>query len=412
MSLTRRINYPWSLIERIHHSLRKTRGLLRGVIYGSEPSSTWQTVYPPVIGYTAGASGEMKKRGLVTYAAHSFYLTADEVKFASQSTAPINLEIARAFNRLGYVVDVVDWKDGSFMPMTHYDVLFGMGPNFKGWLPLLDDKTLKIYWGTGEYWAYDNAAVNARVAAFNARRRTKIPLQKKESCGEELADAVIVTANQVILDTYRKHNPRLSAIDNIALNILPPPDLDHRNFSVACKNFLWMGNDNFIRRGLDLVLDVFTQLPDLHLWVCGPLKSETERAFIRAYRRELFRTPNIHPIGWIDIHAEQFRRLMDSCGFAIYASCTEAMSGSILNCLGRGLIPLISRDVGLDTEDFGVTFRHDSVESIRRVVSDMANASPDVCRRMAREAYYQACTRYTLDSFSRNIERILRTILN
>ena len=35
----------------------------------------------------------------------------------------------RAFSRLGFVVDIIDYRDTSFIPAVEYDVFFGMGEN-------------------------------------------------------------------------------------------------------------------------------------------------------------------------------------------------------------------------------------------------------------------------------------------
>ena len=61
------------------------------------------------------------------------------------------MEIARAFKRLGYVVDVVDWLDNTFISTDHYDVFFGMHYNFGRLLSYMDDRTTKVYYATGAY---------------------------------------------------------------------------------------------------------------------------------------------------------------------------------------------------------------------------------------------------------------------
>jgi glycosyltransferase involved in cell wall biosynthesis len=354
----------------------------------------------------------MQKRALITYVACPLYQSPDDLKRAAHSNFSQSVEIARAFNRLGYIVDVVDLRDHVFIPSVHYDVLFGMDYNFERLASYLDKKTKKIYYGTGADWAYENAAEQARSEMLIARRGIQLsPRHLKEHKWAELADSVIVIGNQVTLDTYQQRNPRLYVIDNSVLSKISLPDLDHKDFGLARQNFLWMGNTGLLRRGLDMVLDAFVHLHDVNLWVCGPLEREAESAFVRAYRHELFHVPNIHPLGWIDVYSKTFQELTDMCAFVIYASCTEGMSGSVLNCMARGLIPLISRDVGIDTDGIGVTFAQDSVDVIQQVVRDMVALSPDVLRRIAQEVYWQACTRYSLESFSQNIERILRAIL-
>ena len=371
-----------------------------------------RTRIPPVIGYTEGASGSLNKRALMTYVAKPFYMGPELLHRPHHSNVPQAIEIAKAFNRLGFIVDIVDWLDDTFIPTSHYDVFFGMHYNFERLLPYLDAKTVKIYYGTGAYWSFEIAAEKARIEDLEKRRgvRLELPVRLGPNNWVQIADAVIVLGNEWTASTYRPHARKLFTIDNTALPVAEP-DLEKKDFVTARQNFLWFGSTGLLHKGLDLVLEAFTELRDLHLWVCGPLQAEAEREFIRVYRRELFHTPNIHPIGWISVYSDEFKWLTDHCAFVILASCSEGMSGAVLNCMARGLIPLVSRETGIDTDDFGVTFEKCSIDEIRQVITDMAKQPPGILRHMAQEAFKQTRIRYSLDSFSQNIERILRTIL-
>jgi hypothetical protein len=88
------------------------------------------------------------------------------------------------------------------------------------------------------------------------------------------------------------------------------------------------------------------------------------------------------------------------------------MPGAVLNSMARGLVPLVSRESSIDTEGFGILLEDCSVAGIRQAAMDFANMPAETCRRMAKEAFKTASTRYTLDSFTDNVERILTRILN
>src|SRR5262249_37250741 len=79
----------------------------------------------PVIGFTDGANGNLDKRALITYVARPFYMEPEELK-AGNSNRLQSVAIASTFNRLGYVVDVVDFLDEKFVPTVHYHAFFGM----------------------------------------------------------------------------------------------------------------------------------------------------------------------------------------------------------------------------------------------------------------------------------------------
>ncbi|GAI45488.1 unnamed protein product, partial [marine sediment metagenome] len=189
-------------------------------------------VPPPVVGYTERADGELDKRALIAYVARPFYTTPEQLRFPAHSNIPQSLEIAQAFNRLGYVVDVVDWLDNTFVPSTHYDVFFGMHYNFECLLPYLDETTVRIYYGTGAYWAFEIAAERERVDRLKKRRGIglELPVRLGENNWVQIADAVVVLANEFVLSTYRPHTSRLFAIDNSARLTVAPPDLEHKDF--------------------------------------------------------------------------------------------------------------------------------------------------------------------------------------
>lgn len=367
---------------------------------------------PSVIGYMQGATGRIEKRALISYVAWPFHADPDSPHFANHSNGAQSIEIARAFNRLGYVVDVVDWLDDAFVPAVHYDVLFGIHYNFQRLAPRMRAGTAKIYYGTTSYWAFENAADDARAKRLLSERgvRVAVPWRWRENRCVELADAVVAIANEFSLGTYRSHNPCLFRIDN---SIIPSrdPELGSKDFDSARRHFLWFGSTKLLRKGLDLALEAFAGLPDLHLWVCGPLESPQEQDLISAYRRELFHTGNIHPVGWVTVGSELFVELARGCAFVVHAPSAEGMPGSVLDCMGQGLVPLVNREAAIDTDGFGVTFEDSSVDTIRRVVRTMAEQPPEVCRRMAVGALEEVKTRYTLERFAENMESILREIL-
>jgi len=402
------------LPDRVWRRVRRLMGKGKGLILrlGTKASRSG-AIHAPVIGYTEGAEGrKLEKRALITYVAWPFRANPEELELASHSNGPQALEIAGAFNRLGYIVDIVDWLDTTFVPTVRYDAFFGINDNFGRLLPYMDEKTIRIYYGTGSYWAFEIVAERSRIENLRQRRGVELVLPIRLGANDfvQRADAVIVLGNRFVLDTYRPHNTKLFAIDNSALHTTEP-DLEHKDFSSARRNFLWFGSTGLLHKGLDLVLEAFVGLANTHLWVCGPLQSPDEQEFVRVYRHELFHSPNVHPIGWTSIYSEQFIQLAERCGFVVLASCAEGMPGGTLDCMARGLIPLISREAGIDTDRIGITFHENSINTIREVIAQMAAVSPESCRRMAQTAYRQATTRYALETFSRRIEQILEAIL-
>src|SRR5205085_6890304 len=104
--------------------------------------------------------------------------------------------------------------------------------------------------------------------------------------------------------------------------------------------FLWLSSGGLVHKGLDLALEAFAAMPDCHLTVCAPV--ETEEDFCRAYRKELYDTPNITTVGWVDIESAQFHAIADSCISVMSTSCSEGGSTSVVSAVHAALIPIAS----------------------------------------------------------------------
>ncbi len=372
----------------------------------------WVRGYPPVIGYTRGAPGPFSKRALLTYVAFPFYQSIAELEHSSHSNGPQALEIANALNRLGYAVDIVNWQDRQFVPTAAYDAFMGMHQNFARLLPYLAPTTRKIFYATRCHPAFEIAADTTREVKLEQRRgvRLSAATQGREIEPDGLADEVIAIGNEFVQATFRERGLRVWGIDNSNIPTRAPA-LAHKDFQTARRNFLWIAGDGLAHKGLDLILEAFADLVQ-ELWVCGDLQAAADAELVHCYRRELFHTPTIHTIGWVDIHSTQFRQLTDQCAFVILLSASDAMPTSVLVAMGRGLIPIVSREVGLDTADFGFTIDPTDIFKIRQRVQEISCTPPEQCRKMAAQAYVAATTRYTYAAFGARIEQLLKQTLH
>ena len=165
--------------------------------------------------------------------------------------------------------------------------------------------------------------------------------------------------------------------------------------------FLFLASRGQVHKGLDLLLELFALEPDLELVVCSQFHKE--RDFVRAYRRELFATPNIHPVGFVDVRSPAFAALQAECGAMILPSCSEGQSGTVTAALSYGLPPIVSRECGFDEPDLA-TLPDCRPETLRHVVREWAaepvstilersHAALELMRRRYRPAHYAAQVR-------------------
>ena len=129
---------------------------------------------PQVVGYRRHLAGPAKGRALLAYLSEPFLSENEERKTYSRSEGVLSLEIARALNSLGFIVDGVDWRDYTFSLSRHYDVLFGMGPHYERIRQSLTRSTTTIYFGTGAHWGYESERESARAKQLLLRKRVWI----------------------------------------------------------------------------------------------------------------------------------------------------------------------------------------------------------------------------------------------
>ena len=362
----------------------------------------------PIYGFRVALSQPPKGRALVSYITAPFH-SKDPSKLESHQNNWEAVEIALILNKLGFVVDVVDYFDRDFHSNTPYNLLFGQNEIFDRYVEILDETCLKIYYATGAHWSFQNQAEQERIDYLEQRKgvklRRRVLVNPHRSA--ELADVVICKGNDFTLSTYEPYNKNIFRIDPSSFDFLEWPD--GKDFNSAARRFLWFGSRGMIHKGLDLVLHIFKDLPYLELYIGGPVLKEKD--FIETYHKELAGTPNIKLMGWVNIQSKIFEDITKLCGYIIYPSCSEGIAGSVVACMHRGLVPIVTKETGVDTKDFGITLNDATIETIREAVIRAADQTGDFFEQCSRKAYKEAKTRYTRESFSKNFEEIMRQII-
>lgn len=360
-------------------------------------------------GFTGTAEPPLPRRALLVYIPYAFAAPPELAQHANVLTARM---IAEALVARGYSVDIVHWSDPDAELREPYDLVVCLASANVRLLRRVSSLAPVIYFAASQYLPAQRRAWRTRVRRVYLRRRAYITrsVLHERPVNFPGGIALIVKGNQVTADTFSPLGLPVFPIDNIALPF-PPPDLHSKPFAEARLNFLWLGSSPLLLKGLDLVLEAFAALPDLHLWVCGPIDAPAEAKFRQAYHRELFSLPNIHALGWVNLRSPEFTQLANRCAYLVYPSCSEGQSGAVLNAMAHGIIPIVSRDSGIDTDDFGVTLPDTRVSTIRRTVRDMAALPPEQCAAFASSAHQTATQRYTANNFRAKLEHILEQLV-
>jgi glycosyltransferase involved in cell wall biosynthesis len=178
---------------------------------------------------------------------------------------------------------------------------------------------------------------------------------------------------------------------------------------------MWFGGGGAVLKGLDLVLEAFAELPEYELIVIGP--AAYEPAFAEAYAHELslphirrYPRPRIERDGTLACAGVPFIELAREASAIVYPTASDGTSGSIVQAMHTGLIPLVTRESGM-LDDAPVTWIEPSIDAIRAAVRAIAGSDPMVLAARSRATWEFAQARHTKAAFSEAYGRFIDTHL-
>ncbi|MGA1844950.1 MAG: glycosyltransferase [bacterium] len=350
------------------------------------------------------------KRALLSYIVHPFFISREDPCFLNHINIWHAQEIVRVLNHLGYSVDVVDYTDRDFIPQRRYDLFIGHGGiNTEHILSHLTSRAARIYFSTGCYWRFHNEQECARLDALRRRRGVYLHPDRFIHDSEEEAlvssHGIVGIGNGFTRETYSRFSPAVM-INGTSIADDHYETID-KDFREGRGHFLYFAGNGPVHKGLDLLLEAFSGLPQ-HLWICTRL----DQPFEDAYFDELHHRPNIHLEGVVRPRSDRFYDLTGQCAFVILPSCSEGQAQSVVECMNQGLIPVVSRACGLDIDGHGVLIDPCTIDEIVRIIQDLSAWPATRCREMAVKARTIAIKDYSEEAFQRNIRRAIQEILD
>ena len=347
---------------------------------------------------------------LFSYMIEPFLLSDGDAMPNSHTHYWESFAIAKILVELGYNVDVVSYMRKTTIPQKPYDIFLGVRINFEKIVKSINADCLKIVHLDTAHWLKNNTENYKHALDFQERRGVTIRGAKlvDPNWAIEYADCATVLGNDYTIDTYRYAKKKLYRVPISTCHVYHYPE--DKNFDSVKKNYLWFGSSDFIHKGLDLVLDAFSAMPDYHIYVCGPM--EQEKKFEEAYFEELYHSPNIHTVGWIDVTSAKFIDLCNTCIGIVYPSCSEGGGGSVIQCMHAGLIPIASYESSVDLGSFGVKLKRCRVDDIKHAIKEVSGYTNERLGRMSRDSWNFARQNHKRETFSKNFKEVIVQITN
>ena len=319
-------------------------------------------------------------------------------------------QIARTFLELGYDVDVISEENQHFVPTKSYSFFIGNRINFDRIAALVDNECIKILHVDTSHWLFNNLAEYRRLELLKQRRGIALRPDRylTPNFAIEQADYATVLGNDFTMNTYRHANKPLFRVPISSPKVYPWQE--DKNFEKVRNHYLWFGSNGFVHKGLDMVLEAFAQMPNFHLTVCGPIRIDPE--FQSHYDKELYQTPNVRTVGWVDISSPRFLDIVRSCLGIVFPSCAEGGGGGVITCLHAGLIPIVSHEASVDVdENRGLILKESSVEEIQGSVQRLSALTSQQLAAMSKRNWEFARANHTRETFAESYARVISEIV-
>lgn len=318
--------------------------------------------------------------------------------------------IIKSFMQRGFSVDVIPCYTDFYkfqLQGKRYDVIFGLGKPFE-YACQNNQNAIKIIYLTecSPQLSYENES--KRLKYFYDRHKKKLKLLRTgKFFNEEMiknSEYGIFFGNSITKKSYLQNYPSLK------LQLMSPSGSKNRDFILnknsVEKNFLWFGSFGAVHKGLDILLDVFSLLPETKLFICG--LSETEKWLFDRYKN----CKNIIDMGFILVQSNDYLSLLDRVSFVIHPSACEGMSTSVLTCMRHGLIPVVTPYCGIDVFDFGYLLDDYKVEYVLGFIKKLLAISDLEILNKKEKSFYYANSHFSLKEFEINFNRCLKNILS
>lgn len=350
-----------------------------------------------------------EKHCLLQYIVQPFLDNNEYAKNSHQNQWQV-VALAKEIGKFGYNIDVRNWDDRINRLKNHYDLVIDICPGFNNtYNEQMKPGCCRIAYLTGMNPSVANRNEQMRLNELSERRGVLLPSERQPASltrDIEKFDAFFYIGNLYNIKSYDEFClPPVYFIKNTGYSFPFSIRFERKN----PKKFLFLASSGQVHKGLDLLLEIFGKegFP-FELYVCSSFRSE--EAFCKVYKKELFSTPNIHAVGFVDIMGEQFHEIAETCSFVLLPSCSEGIAGSVLTAMSAGIIPIVSRECGFENDEV-IHLKDCEIESIKTAIRYYGGKNNEWVIKESERVQNLVKERYSEKSFILSIRYALDEVL-
>lgn len=305
-----------------------------------------------------------------------------------------------------YIVERFDLKTNK---NDNYQIVFGLEPNFCK-LALKNKDSIKIYYATGAYCKHQNSMIKLRTDSFNKKNNYNIKYSRlvEEHNAYDLADYIFQIGTKWTIETYPKELQSKIIIIDQSSEEFNDFDTTEKLKNTKKNKFIWFGSNGSILKGLDIVLEYFSQKPEYELYIVGSVDAD-----FKPYLNKVIKeSNNIKFTGYMYVHDPEFYRIIEECAFLVFPSASEGCPGSVINLMKMGVIPIVSKYAAVDEiQNLGFVIDDFTSESLGATIDVVQNMSDDEIMNLSMKNIEYSREKYNLARFKLQFELNLSNIL-
>lgn len=251
---------------------------------------------------------------------------------------------------------------------------------------------------------------------LNIKNSLQIGHDTKDTFDERLAikkaDFILGVGNMQTLNSYLKFGVDFNKIKMLNYGLLD--SISHKSFTIKefpKIRFVYVSSDIGLRKGFDIIYDIFSNKAlkekTFEIHVIGKSHNNFYSEKINKLKRLLDGKFFYH--GWIDSSCTEYKKLIGGMDIILFPSIEEGQAGTVLDSISQGLIPVLSRNVGIDFSPLGNFDLELGNSNNYKIIGKIFEKSFDELKKLKNQAfeYYSEFHADFYDIFRENLDNII-----